>query len=167
MLHRLYDASAEDMRYGIGTVDLGTCPPAPIIMIQYGNWSREKLEVIRDSFRSGITLSSSERKSGVHHIHLATREVLTFEHAEGEHTSVLRAPAWDAHLASVEGSAFRVFDECRRQRGGFLLVTQAGGWEFMTAVDGMRDRAIVGTMLPRAIAKAPPMANIKKLDGKP
>jgi hypothetical protein len=41
---------------------------------------------------------------------------------EGEHTSVLRAPAWDAHLAEVEDRAFRLLDANRQRYGGFLLL---------------------------------------------
>jgi hypothetical protein len=149
-LRTLYDTSAEHMTYGIGTMDLGVGPPAPIIMIQHGDWSREKLKMIRESFKGGIILTCSEHKPGVHHIHLATREVLTFEHAESEHTSVLRAPAWDAHLADVDHAAFRVFEAHCRQRGGFLLLVQAHTWEFLTVVDDGRGTVSVGVLLARA-----------------
>lgn len=147
-LRRLYDASEEDMTYGIGVLDLGTGPPAPIIRIRYRGWSRAKLEIIRESFRSGIILSSARRNSGLYHACLGTRETMTIEHAEGEHTDVLRAPAWDAHLADIDGAAFAVFDTDRRRRGGFLLLMQAGEWEFLTVVDELRDQAIVGVTVP-------------------
>jgi len=125
-LRQLYDASQEDMHDGIGTIDLGTGPPAPIISIRYLGWSRAKLEVVRESFRSGIILSSARRESGLLHAYLGTRETMTIEYAEGEKTDVLRASAWDAHLADIDGAAFEAFDANRRHRGGFLLLVQAG-----------------------------------------
>ena len=137
------------MTYGIGAIDLGTGSPAPIISIYYRGWSREQLEVVRETFKSGIILSSAERKPGVHHVYLGTRETISMQQTEGEHTSVLRGPAWDAHLVDVDGSAFRVFQANRRRRGGFLLLVQTGEWEFLTAVvDEHENRAIVGAMLP-------------------
>jgi len=148
-LRQLYDASEEDMTYGIGAIDMGTVSPAPIISIHYRAWSREKLEIVRESFKLGVILSSARRESGTYHAYLGTRETITIQQPEGEHTSVLRAPAWDAHLTDVDGAAFEVFDANRRRWGGFLLLAQAGEWEFMTAVDEARDRAIVGATLPR------------------
>ena len=75
-LKQLYDATQEDMRYAIGTMDLGTGPPAPIICIHYRDWSREQLEVVRETFESGIILTSAECRPGVHHVYLATRETI-------------------------------------------------------------------------------------------
>jgi hypothetical protein len=73
----------------------------------------------------------------------------------GEHASVLRAPAWDAHLKDVDGTAFRVFEANRQHRGGFLLRVQAGGREFMTVVDDAEERVIVGSIVPRSAPTLP------------
>jgi hypothetical protein len=108
-LHRLYDASAENMKYGIGAIDAGTGPPTPIICIQYRNWPREKLKIVRESFRSGIILSSTVAKSGLCDVHLRTRELVGLQQVENEHITVLRAPAWDAHLQGIDGPAFESF----------------------------------------------------------
>lgn len=153
-LRQLYDASEEDMTYGIGAIDMGTGPPAPLISIRYRGWLRQKLEIVRDSIKSGVILSSARRESGTYHAYLGTREMITVQQAEGEHTAVLRAPAWDAHLRDVDGAAFEIFDANRRRRGGFLLLVQAGEREFITAVDEANDRAIVGAIIQQT--QAPP-----------
>lgn len=153
-LRQLYNASEEDMTYGIGVVVMGTGPPTPIISVHYCGWSREKLEIVRESFKSGIVLSSTEVGPGVYQVHVATRERISIQHAVGKDKSVLRAPAWDADLTDVDGAAFQVFDANRRRRSGFLLLVQAGAWEFMTAVNETNEPTIVGTILPRHSAVA-------------
>jgi hypothetical protein len=110
-LRRLYEASEEDMRFAIGTMQQGTDLPMPIICIVYRDWSREQLKIVRESFHAGITLTHQEHGPGVHQIRLATLETITIEQAEGGHTSVLRAPAWDADLVGIDGAALRAFDD--------------------------------------------------------
>jgi hypothetical protein len=64
---------------------------------------------------------------------------------------------WDAYLAGVEDRAFRLFEANRQRYGGFLLLIQTSKWEFLTAVDDVDDRAIVGAILSRSTPE-PPMA---------
>jgi len=148
VLRRLYDACEEDMRFGIGTIRLGTDPPMPIICVVFRDWSRAQLEIVRDTFQAGINLTHLETGGGVHQLRLATREIVSIEHTDGGDTSVLRAPAWDAQLAGIDGKAFCLFDEERQRQRGFLLLTQTDTWEFLTALDEARDRAVVGVIRP-------------------
>ena len=134
-LKQLYESTEEDMRFGIGTIMMPGNQPCPIINIHYVDWSREKLEVVRESFKGGLIMTSAERKPGMHDVYLGTRETIAIQQREGEHTSILRAPAWDAHLQNVEGRVFRLFDNHRKSRGDFLLMLQTKEWEFMTGVD--------------------------------
>lgn len=150
-LRRLYDASEEDMAYGIGVIDLGTVPPAPIISIHYRDWTREQLELVRESFKSGIVLTCTAKSPGVHHVHLATEETISFQQAEGGHTTLLRAPAWDADLGVVEEAAFQVFEASRQAQGGFLVLLQTAEWEFLAAFDDRCDGVEVGPIQPRTL----------------
>jgi hypothetical protein len=45
-LQDLYDATEEDLLFGIGLLDLPDQAPAPYIHVHYCGWSREKLEVV-------------------------------------------------------------------------------------------------------------------------
>ena len=124
--------------------------------IHYADWSREKLEVVRESFKGGVILVSAERKPDVHHVYIGTRETIAIQKKEDEHTSVLRAPAWDAHLSNVEGRVFRLFDNHRKRRSGFLLMLETPEWEFLTAVDEDHDLPHVGVVMSRS-AQLPSM----------
>ncbi len=89
-LKQLYHATEEDMRFAIGSIAVAGQPPVPIIQIHYHDGSREKLEVVRESFKSGLILVSAERKPGLHHLYLGTRETIAIQQTEGEHRSILR-----------------------------------------------------------------------------
>lgn len=75
---------------------------------------------------------------------------------DGGHTSVLRAPAWDAQLAKVEDQALRIFEAGRTRYGGFLLLLQTPEWEFLAGLDEISGSTSVGSILPRNLA-SPPM----------
>ncbi len=92
-LEQLYENTAEDLRFGIGTLKLPNLRPAPIIQIHYRDWSRGKLDVIRQSFRGGVILVSGRRASGACDLYLATRERIGLQAKHDGHTSMLRAPA--------------------------------------------------------------------------
>ena len=55
ILDGLYEATAEDMLFAIGLL-LTEGIPAPYIHIFYRAWTREQLEVVGESFKSGLTL---------------------------------------------------------------------------------------------------------------
>ena len=75
-------------------------------------------------------------------------------------TSVLRAPAWDAHLARVDSQIFASFEAERQQTGGFLLLVQAKAGEFLSVIDDAKDRTLVGAILPEWSLNLPdPLAN--------
>ena len=154
-LRELYESTEEDMFFGIGLIQLPDAKPAPYIHVFYQDWSREKLEVVRESFKSGLILVSAERKPGLHHLYIGTRESIALQQTEGEHTSVLKAPAWDAHLADVEDLTFRMFEINRKRHGGFLLLVQTPEWEFLTAVEDPEDRTVVGPVQGRSWPKPP------------
>jgi hypothetical protein len=158
-LRQLYDATEEDMKFGIGVINLGTGPPAAIISIEYDNWSRLNLELVREAFKPGIILVSAQRTPSLQVAYVATRERLSIQHTLGEHKSLLRAPAWDARLLDIDNAAFGVFDIHRQRRGGFLLLLATREWEFLTAVDEVKNQAIVGGILPRTTEVPPWAAN--------
>jgi hypothetical protein len=152
-LHRLYDATAEDMLYGIG-LTRGTCEglegqATPTIAIAYPHWSRQQLELVRGAFGDGLTITVNDVGGQARHIYLATRQLVTVSVQRGVETDVLRAPAWDARLEGVEREAFGIFQRGRRALGGFLLLMQTCHWEFMTGVDEISNIAKVGVIVPR------------------
>ncbi len=150
-LRELYESTEEDMTFGVGLIQLPDAEPAPYIHVFYQDWSREKLEVVSESSKSGLILVSAERKPGLHHLYIGTRETIALQQTEGEHTSVLKAPAWDTHLADVEGQAFRQFEINRKRHGGFLLLLQTPEWEFLTAVEDPDDQTVVGPIQERSL----------------
>lgn len=109
ILEDLYRATEEDLLYGIGLLALPDQDPAPIIHIHYRNWSREKLEIVRESFRGGLVLTFSCQTGGTRDLHISTRERVAMRATEGDHTSILRAPAWDAHLGGIDDQVVRRF----------------------------------------------------------
>jgi hypothetical protein len=153
-LRKLYESTAEDLIYGVGLFQLPNAGPVPLIHIHYRGWSREKLEVVCESFKSGLILVSGRRKNGNQDLYIATREQIALHQKEGADTSILRAPAWDAHLAQVEEQAYAVFEAQRRRSGGFLLLVQTPAWECLTVVDDC-DQTIVGDILPRSLPVPP------------
>ena len=63
ILKTLYDATEEDLLYGVGLLALPDQEPAPFIHVHYRDWSREKLEIVRESFRGGLVLTFSRAAS--------------------------------------------------------------------------------------------------------
>ena len=147
-LESQYRATEEDMQFAIGLIQLSGAPPAPILQIHYRDWTREKLEVIRQSFTDGLILVNGKRQDGEYDLFIGTREQVALQSEENGHMSVLRGPAWDAHLPGVDASGVYEFEANRQRYGGFLLLVQTPDCEFLTAVDN-EDRAIGGAVLPR------------------
>jgi len=150
-LEQLYESTGEDLVFGIGTIQLPNLSPAPIIQVSYENWSREKLEVVRDSFRDGLILTRGKRCTDARDLYIATRQRMALQAKADGHTSVLRAPGWDARLAKVEERVFHIFEAERERFGGFLLMVQTVEWEFLTVVDEADDQTIVGAVLPSSL----------------
>ncbi len=150
ILEDLYDATEEDLLYGVGLMALPDQEPAPFIHIHYRDWPRQKLEIVRESFRSGLVLTFTCQTEGTRDLHVSTRERVAVQAREGDHTSVLRAPAWDAHLEGIDGQVVRQFEADRRRLGGYLLLMQTPAWEFLTAVDDTCDSTHVGRVMPRS-----------------
>lgn len=143
-LRELYESTADDMVYGIGLVQFSGAEPAPCIHISYPSWNRAQLEIVRESFDGGLVLTSTEKEPGLHHLHIGTRQVVAIHQRDGEHTSILRAPAWDAHLANVEQRALRLFEMNRERYGGFLVLMQTPEWEFLVGVEDACNHTAVG-----------------------
>lgn len=120
-LGRRYESPEEDRIYGVGLIQLTGAESTPFVHVHYCDRSRAKLEVVREWFQGELILISTERKRGQHHVSIGTREMIGVQQREGAHTSILRAPAWDAHLVSVEDRAFRRFEADRRRHGGYRL----------------------------------------------
>ncbi len=146
ILEDLYDATEEDLLYGIGLLGLPDQEPAPFIHIHYRDWSREQLEIVRESFRGGLVLTLSCRAEGTRDLHVSTRECVAVQAREGDHTSVLRAPAWDAHLEGIDEQVVSRFEADRRRCGVFLLLMQTPEWESLSVVDDADRSPAVGTV---------------------
>ena len=138
-LKELYESTAEEFLFGICMLQLPRCTPAPYIHIHYPDWSREKLDVVRETFRGGITLVSSRRPTGHHDMHLTTRETVTIQCPDESDTSVLRGPAWSAHLSAIEHEELTAFESQRGGFDGYLLLLQTPQWEFLTGIDDRND----------------------------
>lgn len=149
-LSDLYDASQEDLLYGIGRLELPDGPSVPLIQIHYGGWSREQLLVVRKSLASGLVLTIRHRDSDTYDLHLSTREQVTIEAADGDHTSVLRAPAWDASLQRVADQVIVQFTAQRRRHGGYLVLLLTPAWEFLAAASDESPRVRTAPLMPRS-----------------
>lgn len=149
-LQSLYDATEEDLRYGIGLLAVEGRGPVPLIGVHYRNWPREKLELIRESFREGIELAAKTNAGAALDLHLATRQKIVVRSQQDGHTNVIRAPAWDALLTGVDPQVLQRFEDGRRMCGGFLLLVQAEEWEFTTIVHDDELPPVVGPLAPRS-----------------
>ena len=149
-LDKLYEAISEDLLFGIGVM-LTETTSAPYIHIFYRDWTRQQLEVIRESFKGGLTLTLCSPKYGKCDLYLATREKIVLQADEDGHTSVLRGPAWDARLENVEASVVRQFEANRKCYGGFMLLIQTLEAEFPASVTDADGRTVVGTIRLRSL----------------
>jgi len=158
-LNKLYEATGEDLRYGIGTLNVPGRSPVPYVHIHYADWSRDKLEVVRETFAGGLTTSIHRHPDGDLHVHLATRQRVAIECHESGRVDILRAPAWDACLGHLAASAFVVFDDERRRSGGFLLLVQTPEWEFLSAITEPGMKCVAGPIQPRSFPLPPETTN--------
>jgi hypothetical protein len=150
-LARLYEATAEDLLFGIGSLQLPEVGLVPLIHVHYPLWSREELELVRQSFYGGLILVSGRRSGQLLDVYIATKERIVLQAQKDGQTDVLRGPAWDARLASVTETVFALFNVQRKQYGGFLLLVQTPQWEFLAAVDERTDHTHVGSILPQSL----------------
>ena len=146
----LYRATEEDLLYGIGRLALPGQDLAPFIQIHYRDWSREKLEIVRESFRAGLNLVVGSAPDGACHVHVSTQERVAVHVEQGEHTSVLRAPAWDAHLTGIDEQVVHWFEIDRRRFGGFLLLMQTPEGEFRASTSNAGGRVRAAAVQPRS-----------------
>jgi hypothetical protein len=86
-LEDLYNATEENFRFGIGVVALPGQPAVPIIQVYYRDWTREQLEVVRESFADGLILVSGERTTGKVDLYIATRQKIMLQLGGDGHTS--------------------------------------------------------------------------------
>ena len=89
LLKAMYEASEQDLLYGIGLVGVEGSLPVPMIQCFYRSWSEEMLRVIAETLRSGVELSLRPDR-----VYLATKERIEGREYDGRDTSSLRAPAW-------------------------------------------------------------------------
>jgi hypothetical protein len=149
-LNDLYDATEENLLYAVGLLAQDELEPVPIVCIHYTRWSREQLSVVRESCRDGLVLSITRRPDGLCDLHISTRQRLAIQTRDGEHTRVLNAPDWDAHLEAVNETVISQFEAGRQQVGGYLLLMQTPDWEFLTAVEDTPERFIAHHVRPRS-----------------
>jgi hypothetical protein len=150
-LEDLYRATEEDMQFAIGLLVLPDIGTVPYIHVHYSNWTRGMLEVVRESFKDGLILGGEGRKRGAYDLVICTREQIALQAKENGHTSVLRAPAWDAHLADVDPPAVEQFEANRARCGGFLLLVQTPEWEFLTTVYDPNGTTVIGCVQRRVM----------------
>jgi len=117
-LDELYSATEEELQFGVGLLAVPSQAPAPFIQVYYRHWSRQKLELVRDSFRGGLVLTISPRSGDTRDLHLCTRDGITIQATDGEHTSMLRAPTWDSHLEAIDEHVIQRFEANRQRCGG-------------------------------------------------
>jgi len=133
-LKALYDASAQDLRFGIGLMAHEKCEHIPVICIHYTGWPREVQEAVRDSMRSGVKLNCCQRDDGLFDLFLETRERAQLAGCDGDHTGIIRFPSWDARLEGIEPAVLLQFDKGRKMLGRFLLIVQTDEWAFQVEV---------------------------------
>ena len=141
----------------IGLLALPNLEPAPYIHFHYRNWTRGMLEFVRESFTDGLILGSARRKRDKCDLVLRTREQIALQVKENGHTSVLRAPAWDAHLAEVDEAVVDKFEANRARYGSFVLLVQTTEWEFITTVYDPRGTTVTDRIQRRIMPM--PMAS--------
>ena len=124
VLNRLYDATEDDFTFMIGVLETDT---VPVICLTYPNWTREQLELVRESFASGIQLTLAHERREVY---VCTKERVQLEVRDTADRSVLQGPAWDARLENVEPEVARRLEAA----GRLILVLQGRRWRFMTEV---------------------------------
>ena len=149
ILDNLYNATEEDLLYGIGQLGVPDGPASPLIHIHYRHWSRRKLDIVRASLRDGITLTIEQSIAGSHALHIATHECISVQVRTGDHTSVLRAPAWDAHLTDIEEEVVRQFIADQRACDGHVLLLQTPVWDLLCGFDTSGNVIRIGDVTPR------------------
>ncbi len=158
-LEQLYRATEEDVLYGIGVVAAPGCRAVPFIQCCYRQWTQEQLGLVREAFQAGLVVTVGRPAGGTCDVHISTRARVAVQARQAGQTSVLRAPAWDAHLAAVDDPVVRRFETGRLVCGGFVLIVQAAEWEFITAVDDGHDRTVVGPVTARSYPLPPEHAS--------
>ncbi len=141
-LNRLYEATSEDLLFAIGVmqIDGGL---APHVQILYEDWTRQQLELVRESFKGGLNLVIGDLKHGTHDLYLSTNAKIALRARNDGNTAVLRAPAWDARLSGVEEHVLRLFESNRKQHGGFMPQVQTLEWGFQCSVRDPTGRTIM------------------------
>ena len=137
------------MQFAVGLLVLPDLQPEPYLHIHCRNWTREMLEVVRESFTDGLILINGRRKRGKCDLVLRTREQITLQAKENGHTSVLRASSWDAHLAGVDEAVVEQFVANHARCGSFVLLIQTPEWEFRTTVYDPKGTTVTGRVQRR------------------
>jgi len=150
-LKQIYDATEEDLRFGVGLLDVPGRGQVPFIQIHQPGWSREMLEIVRESFQDGLMLTETTNASGTVDLYLATRQRIVIQAENRGRTGVLRAPAWDARLSNIDPVIALQFQTDRARHGGFLLLVQTVEWEFVVAVHREGTRCDIGPISPRTL----------------
>lgn len=155
ILEQLYQSTEEGFLYAVGLFAAPDQPPAPLIQVYYSDWSHEQLAAVRASVDEGLTLVHDQAADRSCSLSLATRQKIAIRAAHDGHTSVLQAPAWDAHLAGVDRRVATQFADQRRRLGGFVLLVQGREHEFLAAVDDSAERVHVGPIQPLSLRPPP------------
>jgi hypothetical protein len=130
----MYEATTADLLFGMGGLMLDDGMRAPIIQVHYSSWTRDMLDLVRDTFAGGIEIRAEQQSAGRADVVLARRQLITIGARTAETTDALRAPAWDARLRSIDLAVIGAFEFERHASGGFLRIVRSHEWEFLASV---------------------------------
>ena len=100
-LQRLYDASASELRFAIGLMDLPGRGRVPLVQVYYADWGNDMLAAVRPTFAAGLALAVCPAASGTADLRISTRQQVTLQLQQAGETHTLQAPGWDATLAGI------------------------------------------------------------------
>ena len=153
-LRQLYEGSAEDVQFGIGTLVLDDGVSVPCVVVHQPSWIRELLEILKKNFVHGVECRIERGSGQTASLFLATRDRVTVQAELTGELHALRAPAWDARLEQVAIDVIDSFEAERQRAGGFMLVLQSAAWELVVGV--MLGGSCQGTTIrPRALPMPP------------
>ena len=119
-------------------------------MVPGGRAVKEKLGELVGAVAGGGAPAVGPRAVSACHVHVSTQERVAVHVEQGEHTSVLRAPAWDAHLTGIDEQVVHWFEIDRRRFGGFLLLMQTPEGEFRASTSNAGGRVRAAAVQPRS-----------------
>jgi len=129
----LYQATEQDLRYGLG-VFVSPEGQIPVIQIHQPAWPRELLMAVREALADGIELVCQAAPDGTAQLHLSARQQVELRCQRDGQTFVLQAPAWDAQLAGIAPQVAADFLAGCQRLGRYQLVLATPAWSCQISV---------------------------------